>query len=56
MIDLKLNSEETIILEETLSRSLSLLHDEIAHTDSNEYRNMLKTRKEVLLHIQSLLN
>lgn len=54
--DLKLNNEETTILNEALSRSLSMLHDEIAHTDSSEYRIILRNRKSVLLHIQSLLN
>ena len=56
MIDLRLNKEEAILLDQALSRSLSLLHDEIAHTDSTDYRDMLKSRRSVLLHIQSLLN
>lgn len=56
MIDLKLNNKEKKILDETLGQSLSQLHDEISHTDSTEYREMLKKRKEVLLKIQGLLN
>jgi hypothetical protein len=45
MIDLKLNNTEKKVLSETLVRSLSQLHDEISHTDSTEYRDMLKKRK-----------
>lgn len=56
MIDLKLNNTEKKVLSETLERSLSQLHDEISHTDSVEYREMLKKRKEVLQKIQSLMH
>ena len=56
MIDLKLNKNEKTVLRETLTRSLSQLHDEISHTDSSEYRDMLKKRREVLLKIQGLLH
>lgn len=56
MIDLKLNKNEKTILDETLTRSLSQLHDEISHTDSTEYRDMLKQRRDVLLKIQGLLH
>jgi len=56
MVDLKLNNTEKKVLNETLSRSLSQLHDEISHTDSTEYRDMLKKRKAVLLKIQGLLH
>jgi hypothetical protein len=56
MIDLKLNNREKKILDETLAHSLSQLSDEISHTDSIEYREMLKKRKVVLLKIQGLLH
>lgn len=56
MIELKLNNKEKAVLNETLTASLSQLHDEISHTDSTEYRDMLKKRKAVLLKIQGLLH
>lgn len=56
MIDLKLNNTEKEVLSEILASSLSQLHDEISHTDSTEYRDMLKKRKEVLIKIQGLLH
>lgn len=56
MIDLKLNNTEKKVLRETLTSSLSLLHDEIRHTDSAEYRDMLKKRQEVLTKIEGLLH
>ncbi len=56
MIDLKLNNTEKKVLSETLERSLSQLRDEISHTDSVEYRDMLKKRKEVLIKIQGLMH
>ena len=55
MIDLKLNTQEKKVLSETLSQSLSQLHDEIRHTDATEYRALLKKRQKVLLKIQGLL-
>lgn len=56
MIDLKLNNNERKILSETLMMSLNQLHDEISHTDSTEYRDILKKRKEILLKIQDKLH
>lgn len=56
MTDLKLNNTESKVLDEILTRSLNQLHDEISHTDSMEYRDILKQRKEVLLKIQGLLH
>lgn len=55
MITISLNSKEKEILEQTLSASLDRLHDEIHHTDSTEYRDRLKERKEVLKKIQEQL-
>ena len=56
MIDLKLNAREKKVLYETLTQSLSQLQNEISHTDSTEYRDNLKKRKEILLKIQGLLH
>jgi hypothetical protein len=56
MIDLKLSNNERKVLDETLVMSLNQLRDEISHTDSTEYRDMLKKRKEILLKIQSRLH
>ena len=56
MIDLKLDKNEKTVLSETLMRSLSQLQDEISHTDSSEYRDILKKRREILLKIQGLLH
>jgi hypothetical protein len=56
MIDLKLNSNESKVLNETLVMCLNQLYDEISHTDSTEYRDMLKKRKEILLKIQGKLH
>jgi len=56
MIDLKLNDKEKTVLNDTLTECLSRLHDEIAHTDAAEYRDMLKKRQEILVKIQGRLN
>lgn len=53
---LELNKTEQRILAETLEAKLSRLQDEIAHTDSREYRETLKQRKEVLQKITERLN
>jgi hypothetical protein len=55
MVDIKLNNQEKKVLHKTLTQSLDQLHDEISHTDSTEYRDLLKKRKEILLKIQGLL-
>ena len=56
MIDLKLNDKEKKVLNDTLTDCLSRLHDEIAHTDSTEYRDKLKKRQEILVKIKGRLN
>ncbi len=48
MTQLELSEEEKGILMEILDSRLSDLRMEIANTDSLDYRNMLKIRKEVL--------
>ena len=56
MINLKLNETEKKILHDVLTASLSNLQDEIAHTDTREYRDHLKTRREVLNKIKGRLH
>ncbi|MCK4508701.1 MAG: hypothetical protein KAU27_09175 [Desulfuromonadales bacterium] len=56
MINLKLNNAEKQILDEILATSLNRLGDEISHTDSRDYRDVLKERKEVLLKIKEKLH
>ena len=56
MIEIKLSNTQKKVLNETLATSLNQLHDEITHTDSTEYRDMLRKRKEILLKIQGLLH
>lgn len=53
---LELNQTEEQVLAETLESSLSRLQDEIAHTDSRDYRETLKERKEVLRNLRSRLS
>ncbi|MCW8892199.1 MAG: hypothetical protein OQL18_02640 [Deltaproteobacteria bacterium] len=52
-LDLTKNEEQ--VLAETLESSLSRLQDEISHTDSRDYREALKERKEVLQNLRSKL-
>jgi hypothetical protein len=51
MAQLDLTPEEALILRETLEAALSELHLEIAATDNRAYRDDLKRRKAVLLHV-----
>lgn len=51
MTQLELTAEEMTILEETLQRSLGDLEEEIGHTDSHEFKEMLKHRKRLLEHL-----
>jgi hypothetical protein len=48
MIELDFNDEERRILLEVLESALSDLRMEIADTDSMDFRDMLKGRKEVI--------
>ena len=50
---LQLTSEEERILTEVLERSNRDLEVEVAHTDSHEFKAMLKQRREA---IQGVLN
>ena len=51
MVTLRLNDERTDLLKQVLEVSLSELHMEIAHTDSWEYREMLKDRETAIKEI-----
>ena len=48
MAQLTLGTEETKVLAETLRSFLSDLRMEVSHTDSYDFREMLKRREEVL--------
>ena len=50
-MQLELGEEELRVLAETLESYLGELSTEIAHTDSMDYREGLKRRREVLLRI-----
>lgn len=56
MLQIKLNEQERSLLAETLDSSLSTLSDEIAHTDTREYREYLVARREQLNRIRTLLH
>jgi hypothetical protein len=53
---LELNDTEEKVLADTLEKSLSRLGDEISHTDSHDYREFLKDRKEVLVKLREKLH
>jgi len=56
MLNLKLNETEGKILAETLDTSLSRLGDEISHTDSRDYRELLKQRRDILEKLRNQLH
>ena len=53
---MELNDVEEKVLADTLKASLGRLSDEISHTDSHDYREFLKKRKEILLRLTSKLH
>jgi hypothetical protein len=55
MIHLDLSAEEQELLQQLVEEQLSELRMEIAGTDSQDYREGLKTRKAVLLKLQESL-
>lgn len=55
MIDLDLTNEEREILREVLSSCLSDLRMEIADTDRQDFRDMLKARKAVIAKVLDVL-
>ena len=48
MTMLELNTEEHEVLVPALERELADLRDEISHTDSNDFKEMLKHRRVIL--------
>lgn len=56
MVHLELDDEETALLQQTLEDCLSDLRGEIADTYSHDYKDMLKSKKVLLLKIQEALN
>ncbi|HOV06715.1 MAG TPA: hypothetical protein PLV27_05595 [Anaerolineaceae bacterium] len=55
MIQLQLNENERAILVELLETCISDLRVEITGTDSLDYKEMLKQKKEVLMKLQQAL-
>lgn len=51
MTNLELTPEELNALEEILARRISDLAVEVGHTDSHDFKAMLKQRKVVLDHL-----
>jgi hypothetical protein len=56
MMLLELNESEEKVLADTLDSSLSMLGNEISHTDTYEYREFLKERKEILVSLRKKLH
>lgn len=52
MKTLVLNPEEERMLAEVLERQVHDLDIEVAHTDSREFKDMLRHRREVLGHVR----
>ena len=48
MANLQLSAEEQAVLRDALESSVSELGTEISNTDSKEYRDALKQRREIL--------
>ena len=55
MITLSMTDEERTLLADVVESYLADLRMEIGDTDSKDYREMLKDRKEILLKILSIL-
>ncbi|MCU0787598.1 MAG: hypothetical protein MUC91_05315 [Verrucomicrobia bacterium] len=51
MTHLELTAEEQKLLRETLERGIRDLDMEVLHTDSRDFKEMLKHRKQVLDHL-----
>jgi len=56
MMNLELSDKQRTALADMLDTSLSALHDEISHTDTREYREMLRERQDVLTEIRTRLH
>ena len=48
MSDLLLNTDEQRVLKEVLERTIHDLELEILHTDHNEFKTLLRDRRQVL--------
>jgi len=48
MVTLHLTEDRAALLREVLESALSELRDEIAHTDTLEYRTLLRDRRRML--------
>jgi hypothetical protein len=55
MIQFMVTEEERELLMDVLENNISDLRMEIADTDRQEYRNMLKNRETIMKNIQSKL-
>ena len=55
MITLELDAGDAEVLTEALQSYLSELHTEIAHTDTYDYREMLKERRAALRRVLATL-
>ena len=55
MQHIELNVEERDVLAEVLQRALMELEGEIAHTDTHNFKELLRHRHDVLEHLQSKL-
>jgi hypothetical protein len=51
MTTLEISAEEQRLLKETLERSVRDLEIEVGHTDSHDFKEMLKQRKSVLIRL-----
>lgn len=56
MLNLTLSENEGKLLSEVLDISLNRLGDEISHTDSHDYRERLKERRELLQKLRGKLH
>lgn len=56
MIQLELTAEEQQVLVETLNADISDMSMEISRTDSHDYREALKERKQMLTKVVQALH
>ncbi len=55
MIHLELTEQDAAILRQTIQTALGELSYEIANTDSQEFRDALKARRDVLAELEKRL-
>lgn len=56
MNDVELTPEESEVLHQVLEHSLATLELEIRHTDHNEFKSLLKKRRNTLLALIAKLD